>query len=223
MLSQAPIDPAGFVASVKPLLEKRDPAALLGHLRRNWTPEQITSLLSCRDADARKVAALALSLVGSSCCIPPLLERLKDPDSMTNQLAENALWSIWFRAGPPEANACLAQGARFLAARDYRAATAAFNRAIELAPAFAEAYHQRGIAWYLLEDYDRSAADCQRATQLMPCHFGAWSGLGHCHAHRGRVIEAIKCYRRALEINPHLHGIRQAVEEISAHLARLGG
>jgi len=223
VLSQAPIDPASFVASVKPLLERRDLPALLGHLRRNWTPEQITSLLACRDGDARKVAALALSLVGSSRCIPALVQRLRDPDSMTNQLAENALWSIWFRAGPPEANACLVQGAQCMARRDYRGAVAALDRAIDLAPGFAEAYNQRGIAWYLLEDYDRSAADCARAVELMPCHFGAWAGLGHCHAHRGRIIDAIKCYRRALEINPHLRGIRQAVDELSRHLMRLGG
>jgi len=36
----------------------------------------------------------------------------------------------------------------------------------------------------------------------MPCHFGAWAGLGHCYAHEGRLAEAVEAYERALEINP---------------------
>jgi tetratricopeptide (TPR) repeat protein len=212
----------GFVASVKPLIEASDLEGLFSHLRCNWTADQITSLLSCRDADARKVALLALSLVGRRCCIPALAERLRDRDSMTNQMAEHALWSIWFRCGTSPANSELAQGAQCLTKRDFQRAMEHFNRAVELCPDFAEAYNQRAIAWYLLEEYDRSARDCQRAVELMPCHFGAWAGLGHCHAHRGQIVEAIKSYQRALQVNPHLDGIAQAVAELREHLRRGG-
>ncbi len=52
----------------------------------------------------------------------------------------------------------------------------------------------------------------------MPCHFGAWAGLGHCHLHRGKIREAFKCYQKALSINPHLDCIRQAVCEIQKKL-----
>jgi len=48
----------------------------------------------------------------------------------------------------------------------------------------------------------------------MPCHFGAWAGMGHCHAHVGRLDEALKSYERALSINPHLDGVREAVNEL---------
>ena len=48
----------------------------------------------------------------------------------------------------------------------------------------------------------------------MPCHFGAWAGLGHCYAHEGQLVDAVEAYERALEINPHLDGIRQAVAEL---------
>jgi cytochrome c-type biogenesis protein CcmH/NrfG len=50
----------------------------------------------------------------------------------------------------------------------------------------------------------------------MPCHFGAWAGLGHCYAHEGQLAEAVEAYERALAINPHLEGVRQAVEEMRA-------
>ena len=191
---------------------------LLCHLKRHYSPDQITALLSCRDCDARKVAALSLSLVGGRCCIDPLAERLRDPDVMTNQMAEHALWSIWFRCGTQAANAELARGTQCLSDRKFECAFKHFGRAIELDPDFAEAYNQRAIAYYLLEEYENSKLDCQRAIDRMVCHFGAWAGKGHCHAHLAERRDAIKCYEKALSINPHLECLQQAIGELRKQL-----
>ena len=214
MPSSIEIDPSQFVSAVRPLLQRRDLEALVCHIRKHWTADQLASLLSSEDHDARKVAALALSLVGRECCIPALTKRLKDHDPMTNQMAEHALWSIWFRCGSAAANGELAHGAQALNDRDFDRAFAHFGRAIKFCPDFAEAYNQRAIAWYMLEDYEKSEEDCRRAVALMPAHFGAWAGLGHCHAHSGQMADALACYEKALHINPHLDCIRQAVHEL---------
>jgi tetratricopeptide (TPR) repeat protein len=208
------IDPCSFVDSVKPLLESRDLEGLLCHLKKHYTPDQITSLLSCPDCDARKVAALALSLVGRTCCIPAVAERLKDPDPMTNQMAEHALWSIWFRCGSPAANDELARGTQCLSDQKFECAFKHFGRAIELSPDFAEAYNQRAIAHYLQGKWNESIIDCLHAVRLMPCHFGAWAGIGHCHAHLGNARDALQAYEKALALNPHLDCIKQAVSEL---------
>lgn len=222
MAGTVSIDPGSFVASVTPLLEARDLEGLLCLLKRKYTPEQITSLLARGPCpDARKVAALALSLVGGECCIPALVERLRDRDPTTNQMAEHALWSVWFRGGgSPAANAELARGTDCLSDRRFACAHKHFARAIELNPGFAEAYNQRAIAYYLQENYEASEADCRRAVELMPCHFGAWAGLGHCCAHLGRLDEALEAYEKALAINPHLDCIQQAVRELRGRLGR---
>jgi tetratricopeptide (TPR) repeat protein len=206
--------PHKFVKAVKPLLEARDLEALVCHLKHNYTSAQIVSLLGCTDCDARKVAALALALVGRKSCIPALANRLRDPDPMTNQMAEHALWSIWFRCGSPAANAQLARGAQCLSDRKFQCAFAHFGRAINLCPDFSEAYNQRAIAHHLREEHEPSIVDCRRAIELMPCHFGAWAGLGHCYAHLGRLTSALEAYEKALAINPHLDCVRQAVKEI---------
>ena len=214
------IDPWQFIDSVKPLLEAKDLDGLLCHLKQSYEPDQITSLLTCKECqDARKVAALALSLVGSKCCIPALTRRLSDKDEMTNQMAEHALWSIWFRCGTSAANKELAKGANCLSDRRFECAHSHFDKAIELCPDFAEAYNQRAIAFYLQEKYAESLADCRKAVELMPGHFGAWAGLGHCHAHLGNMAEALSAYEKALAINPHLDCIRQAVCEIRKRLS----
>jgi cytochrome c-type biogenesis protein CcmH/NrfG len=48
----------------------------------------------------------------------------------------------------------------------------------------------------------------------MPCHFGAWAGMGHCHAHVGRFKDALAAYRKALAINPHLECLTEACAEL---------
>lgn len=187
-------------------------------LRDNWTPRQITELLSCPTCDVRKVAALALSLVGGRRCIFDLARQLRDPDPVVNQMAEHALWSIWFRLGDAAAHKKLLAGLEHLNNRDFESADLSFTEAIELDPKFAEAYNQRAIVHYLREEYEESIADCTMAVELMPEHFGAWAGLGHCHAHLQHTPQAIKSYEKALEINPHLDCVRQAVAELKGCL-----
>jgi Tfp pilus assembly protein PilF len=216
------IDPDQFVAWVQPLLAKQDLAGLTGLLRSHWTAEQLTQVLSEAHQDARKVAALALALVGTKCCIPKLAAQLKDPDPTTNQMAEHALWSIWSRCGREQAHQHLCRGSQALGRRDFEAAKHDFTAAIEADPSFAEAYNQRAIVEYLTEGYAQSIADCQKAVEYMPCHFGAWAGMGHCQAQLGQMREALESYRRALEINPHLEGIAEAVRQISRRCDDIG-
>src|SRR6202000_1644975 len=165
--------------AVKPALARKDLGALLAACKSKWSPEQIISLLSSGHCDARKCAALALAYVGCPACLESLCKQLKDPDPTVNQMAEHALWSIWFRCGTPEANQELCRGTRALNRRDLACAMKHFTRATEIDPPFAEAFNQRAITRYLAERYDESIVDCREAVERMPCHFGAWAGLGH--------------------------------------------
>jgi len=191
-------------------------------LKANWTKEEIVGLLSSSNCDARKVAALALSLVGCKGCIPAIAEQLKDSDPMVNEMAQHALWSIWFRSGNDQANDHLARGAKQVNDQELEAAIAHFNRALQCDSTFAEAYNQRAIAHYLQEKYRESIADCWCAVERMPCHFGAWAGMAHCYAHLGELEEAKRAYVRALEINPHLECVREAIEELQKKSKEIG-
>ena len=217
-MSGQPIQPEEFLAAVKPLLERQDLCGLLSLLKSRWTAQQIVDLLKCRHCDTRKVAALALGLVGGKCCLGPLSDQLKDPDPVVNEMAEHALWSIWFRSGNEQANQLLCKGAQAMDDRDLRCAVKQFTRAVELDPQFAEAYNQRAIAHYLLEQWDKTVADCAKTVELMPCHFGAWAGLGHGHAHAGRLREALGAYEKALSINPHQECLTEAIDELKRQI-----
>ncbi len=183
-------------------------------LKTHWTSDQVLTLLSCDNCDARKIAALAVGLVGQSCCLPELQRKLLDQDPMVVQMAEHAMWQIWFRGGCDEANKHLARGAEALNRQDIDKAVEYLDRAIRLSPDFAEAYNQRAIAHYLAEQYEASIRDSLHVVELMPMHFGAWSGLGHAYLAMGKLSEATDAYLQALEVNPHLECIAELVQEL---------
>jgi len=199
---------------LQPLLEKEDLAGLIKTLRSNWTCDQVRALLRGPHVDARKVALLSLAWVGGAECIPQLAEQLKDADPVVNGVAEHALWSVWFRCGTPEANHELARGTQDVNRRAYEEASEHFTKAASIDPNFSEAYNQRAIVHYLCERYRESISDCQRCVKLMPSHFGAWAGMGHCLAHLGEIRAAVDCYEKALEINPHMDCVKQMVKEL---------
>lgn len=217
MAGPTSINPLDFITRVQPLLEQRDLPGLLELLHHRWTYDQLKNLLSSAHHDARKVAMLAVSLVGGVCAIPVLVEHLKDRDACANQMAEHALWSIWFRCGSQEANCLLSRGSAALEEKNFSEAEALFTRAIEADRSFAEAYNQRAIVRYLSERYDESIEDCRSAVERMPSHFGAWAGMGHCYAHLGQTIDSVRCYTKALEINPHMECVAETIRALRRH------
>jgi tetratricopeptide (TPR) repeat protein len=215
----ATIDPQQFIRAVQPLLERRDVGGLHSLLKSRWTCDQLRSLLHSgkpEHLDAKKVGLLCLSMIGTECSINDVAVELKHPDKVVNEMAEHALWLIWFRMGEPAANHELMRGVQALERKDFEHAITHFDRAIAQSPRFAEPYNQRAIARYLQEDYEPSIVDCARAVELMPCHFGALAGMGHCYAHLGKPREAVEAYERALAVNPHLECVRQTVEELKS-------
>jgi tetratricopeptide (TPR) repeat protein len=219
MKTLPPIDPDLFVQQVHPMLENQNLEGLLHLLTTRWECEQIVSLLGSEQPDARKIAALALSFVGGKCCLPELIRALRDPEPIVNQMAEHALWSIWLKSGSPEANHQVARGTQATNRRDFQHALKHFSKAIEIDPKFAEAYDQRALINFLLEHYQESITDYHKAIELMPCHFGAWAGIGHCYLHLGQLDRALHSYERALEINPGLDCVRETVCELRRRVA----
>jgi tetratricopeptide (TPR) repeat protein len=175
---------------------------------------QVVELLDGTDCDAQKVAALALSLIGTDSCLAALARQLRHKDRMVGQMAEHAMWSIWVRMGSEEAKSHFARGSMAFSNRDLEGALCKFSKAVQADPNFAEAYNQRAMVHYLREDFENSLADCLRATQIMPLHFGAWAGAGHCEACLGRPRQAIYCYERAKRINPHLECVDALITEL---------
>jgi tetratricopeptide (TPR) repeat protein len=176
-------------------------------------------LLQSPEPLSRRAAAFTLGLVGSMGATPALAALLHDTDAEACALAAEALWALWFHADNSANNDDLARLAKV---RDREKALAGLDEVVRQAPAFAEAYHQRAVAAFRLEQVEKAAGDCQKALELNAHHFGAQAGLGRCLLHLRRHRAALKAFRAALRINPHLDSVAETVRALENALGEEG-
>lgn len=170
-------------------------------------------------ATTRRAAVLALGSLGSFPRSNPALGRaLRDPDPVVRRIAEDGLWTLWFRADTPEHNAALLEVTRSLRRGDLRLAEALANRLIAAAPAFAEAYNQRAIIAFEQGRFDDSARDCRRVLELNPYHIGALGGLAQCELQLDRPAEALETLRRASRLQPYNLGLQDTIRRLAARM-----
>ena len=136
------------------------------------------------------------------------LEALKSDESELAATAEAMLWRSWCRSGDSEADRIFRAGVEATQQQKFAEAEALFDRVIELKPDFAEGWNKRATVRYLRRNFIGSIADCQQTLEHNPNHFGAASGQGLCHLFLSEYREAAICFRRALEIHPHLIAVR---------------
>ncbi|HWH78063.1 MAG TPA: tetratricopeptide repeat protein [Candidatus Binatus sp.] len=137
------------------------------------------------------------------------LEALKGDDPELAATAEAMLWGIWCRSGDSEADRLFRSGVDAMQNRKLAEAEELFGRVIEVLPGFAEGWNKRATVRYVRKNFKGSIADCQQTLARNPNHFGAASGQGLCHMSVSEFREAAICFRRALEIHPHLDAVRQ--------------
>jgi tetratricopeptide (TPR) repeat protein len=168
---------------------------------------------------SRRAALLALGLLGTMNACPAIAARLHDEDRDIAQMAADTLWTLWFR-GDSSANGEELQ--RLVRHRDRDKALAALDALIQRAPEFAEAYNQRAIIYFRLKKFERSIADCEKALKLNPYHFGAQAGLGQCYMQMRKHRAALKAFRAALRLNPHMDGVAETIRALENALGEEG-
>jgi len=141
---------------------------------------------------------------------------LKGDDPELAATAEALLWSTWCRSGNSETDRLFRAGVDAMQNRRLEAAEEFFSRVIESQPDFAEGWNKRATVRYLLKNFSGSIEDCQQTLMRNRHHFGAASGQGLCHMSLGEMREAAVCFRRALEIHPHLDAVRHNLAQCEA-------
>ena len=136
------------------------------------------------------------------------LEALKGDDAELAATAEAMLWNAWCRSGNVEADRIFRAGVDAMQSGKLEEAEEIFGRVIEKLPAFAEGWNKRATVRFMRRNYRGSIVDCQQTLARNPNHFGASSGQGLCHMSVNEFREAAICFRRALEIHPHLDAVR---------------
>ena len=136
------------------------------------------------------------------------LEALTGDDAELAATAEALLWSTWCRSGDAEVDRIFRAGIEAMQQQKLTEAEELFTRVIELRAEFAEGWNKRATVRFMRRNFAGSIADCQQTLARNRNHFGAASGQGLCHMSLNEFREAAVCFRRALEIHPHLDAVR---------------
>jgi tetratricopeptide (TPR) repeat protein len=204
------------------LLADQDSDAFRDRVDARYSEGSLCRLLAdSSGVTTRRAAVVALGSLGHFPRSNPVLGRaMRDPDPVVRRLAEDALWSIWFRADTPENNRALKQVLQLAGRGEIERAEALATRLIAVAPRFAEAYNQRAILYFEQGRFEESAQDCQRVVSLNPYHFGALSGLAQCQFRLHRPGEALDALRRVSRLQPYNMGLRDSIRRLEAELAQ---
>jgi len=197
-------------------LRDHDIESFRQHVSARYSVGTLARLIESGNLPARRAAVLAMGLFGTFESNAIVARALRDSDSTVRDLADNALWAIWFRADTPENNAMLEQVRLLIRHERLEDAARLATRLIARAPQFAEAYNQRAIARFFQGHFEESAEDCQQVLERNPYHFGALAGLAQCQLQLDRRREALKTFRRALRLQPYSKVFREAVSALEA-------
>jgi tetratricopeptide (TPR) repeat protein len=85
---------------------------------------------------------------------------------------------------------------------DYDAAIARFDKAIQISPKFARAYHGRGVAYFHKRQYYKAITSYTEAIRLEPKNDVALFDRGLAYWEKGEHKQAIAAFKEAIEVNP---------------------
>ncbi|HLP22341.1 MAG TPA: tetratricopeptide repeat protein [Chitinophagales bacterium] len=102
----------------------------------------------------------------------------------------------------PEAPFFLRRGVAYKNLEQYDKAIADYNRALELKPGYADAYHNRARVWERKGEFDKAIEDYSRAIELNPGDAEYYNGRGVTSDSKGKFQDAIADYLKAIELDP---------------------
>lgn len=79
-----------------------------------------------------------------------------------------------------------------------------YNRAIELYPEYALAYHNRAIAYGELKENEMALSDYEKAIEFNPEYANSYNNRGTIYKEMNDPEKAIRDYNKAIELNPDL-------------------
>lgn len=192
-------------------LSEENTARFIADVSQRYTIGTLERLAEFGDRICRRASTMALGFLGSYASNPVLGRRMVDEDRGVRLLAENGIRELWFRDGSEEQRKQLEAIARMNRSEQFQQAANCATNLIEEAPWFAEAWNQRGIAYFHLGRFLDSANDCQQTLELNAYHYAAAVGMGMSYLEMEDLRAALDCFKRAIKLNPDLEDVRTRI------------
>lgn len=211
---------SGFLSSIGPLLERNDRAGVIRTLSENWPASRLVDFFSSDIDEVVRLAAVCLGMIGHMSDARYLSHLLAHETESVVTAAEDALWSVWMRAGSDAARNELALALRDLQSQRTDAGLARLERLCLNEADFAEAHHQRGMALHGLGFAEEALAEYREALELNPLHFAALASIGHLLIEQADYSAALQHYRSAVAIHPHIADLPELLPQLEQLVQR---
>lgn len=145
-----------------------------------------------------------------------LFDRLgKTQDASEAQGISGAIERVWMRSGSDTADLVMERAGTLIRQKDWKLAEDMLSRLIEIEPQWAEAWNRRASVRFFQQDSSGAMEDLAHVLHLEPRHFKALVGVGAILERNEKNAQALRVFRRVLEIHPQLDDIRKKVEKLS--------
>jgi tetratricopeptide (TPR) repeat protein len=147
--------------------------------------------------------------------IDELLATLKTAkDERAAREAEAAVIRLWLESGSDTVDLLMSWSMKAIEAKNFPQALDFLDRVVLMKPDYVEGWNKRATVHFALDNFSQSLSDISRVLEIEPRHFGALSGLGMILREVGEEQKALAAYRQALEIDPYLPTVREALDDL---------
>lgn len=143
------------------------------------------------------------------------LQTVKGPAA---EEVQNSIWGVWHQSGSDTVDLLMADAAQAMQAGLHAQAEAQYSAVIDLAPDFAEGWNRRATLRFIRGNFPGSLQDIERVLDLEPRHFGALAGRGMIHDRLDNDEEALRAFRNALLMNPHMNDVKTRLKAIEKRI-----
>jgi predicted Zn-dependent protease len=152
--------------------------------------------------------------------VPPRLDALfedlrRDAPKRDPSETMELIWAIWIAHQDAHATHRMFAAVEAIAAGAKDLARPILDELVAKFPDWAEAWNKRATLAFIERRDGDSIDDIARTLELEPRHFGAILGFAQICLRHGRKQEAKAAFQIAMNLNPHISGIRDIVAELS--------
>ncbi|MEQ8823940.1 MAG: hypothetical protein RIC14_06175 [Filomicrobium sp.] len=114
------------------------------------------------------------------------------------------------------------RGTQAMAQKKPALALKMFDAVVELAPDYAEGWHQRAVLHYTRNNFSSAMGDLRRVLALDPNHYKALEGLSRMLEETGQKAGALAAHRQLMSINPFWPNSKERLRELETEVEGRG-
>ena len=164
------------------------------------------------------VLIVGFSMPAGAATLDELFTDLAQAERNAGARIEKQIIGIWEKSGSASFDLLLKRGKDALEDGDADVALDHFSALVDHAPDFAEAYHNRATAYYLLGMMGLALDDLRQTLAMNPRHFAAMRGVAIIMENLDRKADALEVYEAVLALHPTSADVQEAADRLKLEL-----